>query len=149
VLVSQSLFLMLLGVLQISVMLAFAGLVFGVRVVGSWPGLVCVVVAGAAAAAGFGLCIAALFNTERQARPVAILVILVSSALGGSWWPLFITPQFMQNLASVTLTKWAVGGIEGALWRGFDFGQMLAPAGVLAGMAVALFGFAWWRFKYE
>jgi ABC-2 type transport system permease protein len=130
-------------------MLAIAQVFFGVRVVGSWAGLACVVVAASAAASGFGLCIAALFTTERQAQPVAILVILVMSALGGSWWPLFITPPVMQELASVTITKWAVGGLEGALWRGLDFAEMAPNALVLLAMAGGLYAIAWWRFRYE
>lgn len=149
VLVAQSLFGIGLGVAQLALMLAIAHLLFGVRVVGSWPGLVCVVVAASAAAAGFGLCIAAFFRTERQAQPVAILIILVTSALGGSWWPLFVTPQLMQDLASVTITKWAVGGMEGALWRGWSFGDMAPSALILLGMATALHALAWWRFRYE
>lgn len=149
VLAGEACYLVALGVLQLSVMLAVAH-VFGVRVRGSWLGLAAVVVAGSAAAAGFGLLIAALFRTEKTAQPVAILVILVTSALGGSWWPLFITPKAMQDAASLTLTKWAVGGLEGALWRGWGLGDILWPhAAILAGMAVVLGAIAWWRFRFE
>ena len=149
VLVAQSIFGITLGVAQLVLMLVIAWAFFGVRVVGSWPGLVAVVVAASAAAAGFGLCIAAFFRTERQAQPVAILIILVTSALGGSWWPLFVTPPLMQDLASVTITKWAVGGLEGALWRGWGFGDMAWPACILLGMATGLHALAWWRFRFE
>ncbi|MCI0341728.1 MAG: ABC transporter permease [Planctomycetales bacterium] len=149
-LLGEAVWLVGMGVLQLAVMLAVAHLpFFGVRVQGSWAGLALIAVATSAAGAGFGLAIAAFFRTEKAAQGAAILVILVMSALGGSWWPLFITPKPMQDMASWTITKWAVGGLEGALWRGWSLAEIAPSAGILAGMAALLGGIAWARFKFE
>ncbi len=150
VLLGEGVWLVGMGVLQLAVMLAVAHLpIFGVRVQGSWAGLGLIAVATSAAGAGFGLAIAAFFRTEKAAQGAAILVILVMSALGGSWWPLFITPKPMQDMASWTITKWAVGGLEGALWRGWSLAEIAPSAGVLGAMALLLGGIAWVRFKFE
>ena len=41
-------------------------------------------------------------------------------AIGGSWWSLSIEPQFMQDLAHVTITTWAMDGFYDLLY--FDLG---------------------------
>jgi hypothetical protein len=40
-------------------------------------------------------------------------------------------------------------GFQNIILRGLDFGSVLAPAGVLLAYALAFFGLAVWRFKFE
>jgi hypothetical protein len=57
---------------------------------------------------------------------------------GGS--PLFIMPAWLQTFSNVSIVKWAIVALEGAIWRGFDLGDMMLPCGVL--VATGLVGFS-------
>lgn len=64
-----------------------------------WPSLV--------ASASFALFLASVAKTERAAESITVLASLTLAALGGSWWPLFVTPQWMQTLAKITPHAWS------------------------------------------
>jgi ABC-2 type transport system permease protein len=101
------------------------------------------------ASTGLGLLVAVLVKTEEQANSVAELIVLTTSAIGGSWWPLFIVPQFMRDLAHFTITAWAMDGFYDLFV--FDLGVpgILKEVGILLLMAVLFFGTAISRFKFE
>ena len=134
---------------QLTVMIAFGILVFKVPVLGPWPGLVAMVLATAAVAAAFGMAIAAFGRTEKQVHGYAILVILVMSALGGSMMPIWIMPQWMQDAASFTITKWAVNGLEAVTWRGLGYGEIWQELTILCGITLGLGVLAIRRFRWD
>lgn len=65
---------------------------FGVRVSGSLPCFVAVLVGFALLTSSFGLMIAALCRTPGATRGLAILATLLMVMLGGDWVPSFIFP---------------------------------------------------------
>jgi ABC-2 type transport system permease protein len=46
-------------------------------------------------------------------------------------------------------TAWAIDGFENIVVRGLGFSSVLLPAAILLGFAVAFFGVAIWRFRFE
>lgn len=82
-------------------------LVFGVDLGGSPLAVVAVTLAMLAASASFALLLASLVNSQKSADGVTVLAALSMAALGGSWWPLFIMPEWMQTLAKITPHAWA------------------------------------------
>lgn len=42
--------------------------------------------------------LAALARTEPQTSGIGVLATLILAALGGAWWPIEITPEWMQAL---------------------------------------------------
>ena len=79
------------------------------------------------AATGLGMLLVSLVRTRAQITPVVSLVVLVTSAIGGAWWPLFLEPTWMQQLAS------DVGGLQRVLtnvktrggWSEWQLGVLL------------------------
>jgi len=71
------------------------------------------------------------------------------SAIGGSWWLLFIEPQFMQDLAHVTITAWAMDGFYDLLYFDLGIGGIVKEMGMLLLMSVIFFGVAVSRFRFE
>jgi len=67
---------------------------------------------------------------------MAVITSLVLAPLGGCWWPLFITPQWMQFVAKLTPHGWATTGFNKLMVFGADFSavvpEMLALAGFTA-----------------
>ncbi len=108
--------------------------------VGSWPGLIALLIGASFATTGLGILLVSVVKTRRQLNSIVPLVVLVTSAIGGAWWPLFIEPQWMQNIAKVGITTWAMEGLNGVMIFGKDFLQV-APdlLGLLACGLVCVF----------
>ena len=127
----------------------FARIAFGVRIDGSFVGFLGVCVAFAIMTAAFGLLVAVLGKTPEASRGIAILVTLLLVMLGGSWVPAFIFPQWLQKVSFAVPTRWAVDGLDGLIWRGWNFQDALAPIGALLAFAAFFGAVAVWRFRWE
>jgi len=95
----------------------------------------------------FGIMLATLVRTQRSAGSIAVLASLVLAPLGGSWWPLFILPRWMQALAKVTPHGWANTGFNKLMLFGADFQDVVPEMLVLLAFAVAFSIIASWRFR--
>jgi ABC-2 type transport system permease protein len=115
ILLGKFLFTFSVGMLQVVVMFAFGAIVFRIPVIEHFGGLLLVSVAVCAACTAFGMFIATIGRTQKQIEGISTLVILLMSSLGGSWWPLFITPKWMQIAGHATLNAWAMDGFLGVL----------------------------------
>lgn len=99
-------------------------------------GLVLLIVATAFAATGMAMLIASVCKTRAQASGISLLIVLSMSALGGSWWPLYIVPDWLQTVAHVTLTAWAMSGFNNLLVYGQGFTSILTSITVLFSMGI-------------
>jgi len=95
----------------------------------------------------FGIMLATLVKTERSASSIAVLTSLVLAPLGGSWWPLFILPKWMQFLAKITPHGWANTGFNKLMVFGADFSAAVPEMLALIGFAVVFGIIAIWRFR--
>jgi ABC-type multidrug transport system permease subunit len=100
--------------------------------------LMMVVVATAFACSGFGIFIAAISTSRKQAESMATIVILLMSAIGGSMIPLFFMPAFMQKIAVISLNYWAIQGFFDVLGREVSFLQVITKVGVLIGIGATM-----------
>mgnify|MGYP002641341951 CR=1 FL=1 len=139
----------LLTLAQLLVLLLFGNLVLGVDLGTSPVGLALVVMAVAAAPPALGLMAAALVRSEAQLLSASILIIMVMSALGGSWWPLELVPDGLRTLAYVfTINAWAMDGLKDLLWYGRGVVDVLPEVGVLVGISLAALALGTWRFRW-
>jgi ABC-2 type transport system permease protein len=113
------------------VLFAFARVVFGVHIQGSFLGFVGVCVAFSLMTAAFGLMVAALGKTIEATRGYAVMGTLLMVMLGGAWVPTFIFPQWLQKFTVVVPTRWAMDGIDAMTWRGLGVSAALAPIAVM------------------
>ncbi|MBM3957035.1 MAG: ABC transporter permease [Gemmatimonadetes bacterium] len=97
--------------------------------------------------AAFGVMLASFAKTVRAAAPLAVLVSLVAAPLGGCWWPLFIVPEWMQNLARFTPHGWANTAFNRLMLFGGDFGSVAYEMVALLGFGAAFAAVAVWRFR--
>jgi ABC-2 type transport system permease protein len=134
---------------QMTILFGFGHFVFGMSLGDSLPGLILMVGVTAFTATAFGLLLAGTVRTRRQATSLGTLIVILMSALGGSWWPLEIVPEFMQVIGHFTINAWALDGINGLILRGEGFTDMLRPAAVLAAYGVVCFaaGLRMFRFR--
>jgi ABC-2 type transport system permease protein len=133
----------------LTAVLGFGMLFFGIRVHGSWPGLVLLGLSAAFMASSFGLFVAALGKTEAQSRGLTILAVLSMTMLGGAWFPTFLMPKWVQTISLAIPVRWAVDGLDGMTWRGNGFGAASLDAAYLVGFAVIFTAIALRRFRFE
>jgi ABC-2 type transport system permease protein len=59
---------------------------------------------------------------------------MLMAMFGGGMIPLVFMPGFMKTLSDFSPAKWSVLALEGSIWRGFTFWEMLTPCAVLVGV---------------
>lgn len=127
------------GLSQITILFAIGHFVFGMNTGDSLAGLALMLVMTAWTATAFGILLAGIARTRRQVSAIGVLTILLMSALGGSWWPLDIVPDFMQKLGHITINAWALDGLNDLILRGQGFADILPEAGVLLAYGTVCF----------
>lgn len=139
----------IVGIIQITLLFTVGHFVFGMSLGNSLTGLALMITVTAYTATAFGILLAGVVKTRRQVSAVGILTILLMSALGGSWWPLEIVPDFMQKLGHLTINAWALDGLNGLILRGESMTDILPIAGVLFayGCVCFLVGIFMFRFR--
>lgn len=112
--------------------------IFGLRPV-SFPLLALAVVSSAVGFVGVMMLLAVSGKTEQAVGGIGWAVLIVMSMLGGGMIPLFFMPSWMRTIGNFSPVKWSVLAMEGAVWRGFSFVEMLKPCGILVGVGVICF----------
>ena len=135
------------GTLQVVVLWLVGIPLFGVAA-GDAPAAVIVIsVLMALASAGAGLLLASLVHDVRAARSAGIMASLILAPLGGSWWPLFTTPRWMQSLAKLTPHGWANDAFNRLILFGAEFADVSGAMVALAGFTAVFLALASWRFR--
>ena len=138
-----------MGVGQIALMFIFGALVFHVQLGASLLGLSLITLATCWATTSLGILLVAVIRSRKQIHPITTLVILGSSAIGGSWYPLFLMPKAVQQVARVTLVAWAMEGYNRLMILGGSLADVWVDIGVLVLYGVICFavGLRLFRFK--
>ena len=137
----------IIGVAQVTVMWTVGALAFNIDMGVSPLAVVLLSLLMALASAAFGVLLASLINNVRTASAAGVLTSLVLAPLGGCWWPLFITPPFMQFLGRLTPHGWANDGLNKLMLFGAEFSDVAASMAALLAFAVAFLAIALWRFR--
>ena len=135
-------------ILQLFAMIAFSSLVLGVRWGNIWA-LLPPVLAFGFMAASFGGLTAAVTRTSAQLTSFSTLAVTVTSALGGLWWPLDVTPFWMQSLAKILPTYWGMNALQDVILRGANFSSVLPSTLILLGFGMLFLLVGSRVFRYE
>jgi ABC-2 type transport system permease protein len=117
-LVGRWLFNSLRGVVQVTLMFLWGALIFKLDL---WTpnhlaGFVIMTLATASSASAFGLVLATLCRTRAQLNGISTIVVLTMSALGGSMFPRYLMPDWMQDVGLITFNAWALDGYRKVFW---------------------------------
>ncbi|HEY3991924.1 MAG TPA: ABC transporter permease [Ktedonobacteraceae bacterium] len=74
---------------------------------------------------GLGLVLVSLVKTRRQLNPIVSVVTLVSSVISGIFFPAWLLPSWLQQLAKITLPAWAAEGLNNVMIYGKDLGYVV------------------------
>ena len=137
----------LIGVVQVAVMWIVGALAFNVDLGASPVAVIVLSLLMVLASAAFAVLLASFVSNVRTASAAGVLTSLVLAPIGGSWWPLFITPPFMQSLARLTPHGWANDGLNRLMLFGAEFGDVLPSMAALLVFAGVFLALALWRFR--
>jgi linearmycin/streptolysin S transport system permease protein len=137
------------GFVQLAVLIYFGHVVFDLDLGSDILALFVLIAAVTMASTGLGLLVAVHVKTVDQADSVSLLLVMLMSAIGGSWWPLSLQPQFMQDMAHFTITAWAMDGFYDLLYFDMGLAGILEEVKWLVLMMIIFFGIAISRFKFE
>jgi ABC-2 type transport system permease protein len=106
-------------------LLFLAGKLFFHIDIGSVPAMILLIIVTAFATTALGMLLVSVVKTRDQLQPITTLTVLTFSALGGSWFPLFLMPSWVQQVSRVTLTSWAMTGFNDLMIFGKGFSAAL------------------------
>jgi len=87
-------------------------------------------------------------RSEGQVSAIATVSSLLLAALGGCWWPIEITPEWMQSLADFIPTGWIMDALHKLMYFGAGIADIsMHVISMLVLTLVALY-FAFNKFKY-
>ena len=144
---SKYIYAIILGFIQLLVLFIFSWALFGVEIWANFINLLIVIISSSAAAVAFGMLITSFVSSLSQANGLSTLLILVMSAVGGSWFPTSILPNWMQLISKATITYWSVEAFLQVLWRHSSFSGIALNVGILLLIAVLVNSYALIRFK--
>jgi ABC-2 type transport system permease protein len=137
-----------MALFQMTLLVLFAVLAFKLNW-GNPIGLYIILTCSCLAAAAIGTTMGTFIKSEGQATGLSIMAGMMMAMLGGCMYPIELFPPFMQSLARIFPTTWAMQGLIDLSLRGAGVVDILPEAGALIGFAVLFFGIGVMRFRYE
>lgn len=101
-----------LGMVQIGFAMGVGTVLFDMDWGPSLPMVVAVLFGWATFNAALAIVLSNLARTDSQMAGIGVMATMVLAALGGAWWPIEITPTWMQQLALVLPTGWVMDALH-------------------------------------
>jgi len=89
--------------------------------------LVLLFVAYPLATAGLSFAVGTRIQNPSQASGLSLLFSLTLAPLGGAWWPIQITPPFMQTLGRISPVAWLMDGSTTLAFKGGRLADIPLP----------------------
>ena len=135
------------GIMQLAVLWVVGILAFRLDLGASPATVVAISLLMVVASSAFAVMLASLVTTRRGVASAAVLVSLILAPIGGSWWPLFIMPEWMQTLARLTPHGWANQAFNKLMLFGATAGDVISEMVALVAFALVFLAVALWRFR--
>jgi len=133
----------LIGFIQIVFAMLTGTLLFHMDWGPNLPALLLVLAAYGSLVAFLGLILGSVARSQGQAVGIGVLTSNLLAALGGCWWPIEVTPPWMQHLAMLLPTGWAMDAMHKLVSFGAPPSSVLPHLVVLtAASVVAAWGAA-------
>ena len=103
---------MVMATIQVAVGMVYGTLFFNMDWGPDLAMVLLLLLAWAGFCASLGLLVGCIGTTEGQVIGLGVLSTMLQAALGGCWWPIEITPPWMQTLAKFLPAGWAMDGMH-------------------------------------
>ena len=139
---------MILAALQVTVALAIGTLLFQMEWGPDLPMVILILAAWAGFCASAGLLLGSIANTQGQAAGLGVLAANALAALGGCWWPIEVTPDWMQTLQKFMPTGWTMDALHKLISFQSGAASALPQLAIIVGATLVVAALAVNRFKY-
>lgn len=117
--------------MQTALLLSVAHFIFQQNLGSSWLALLLLTASYSVAVAGLSILLGAVLHTPEQASTVGWILSMVLAGLGGCWWPGELMPGWLQNVALLLPTRWAMEGFHALISYGYGVAEVVTPSLVL------------------
>lgn len=138
-----------IGLISLGVMFAVAILVFHLQIVGNYFELVSFLVLGIITILGIGLALGGWARNERQAAPLANIIVFPMMFLSGTFFPRFIMPEWLQTVSSFLPLTPIIDGIRLIATEGKHFVDILPQLGLIGIWVIVIYFIAFRVFRWE
>ena len=135
------------GLAQGAMVLAIAIIFFAVRVYGSWPLLITMLILGIFSFVGMGILISAMVEEQETAMTIMMTLTFPMLFLSGAFFPLQQMPGFMQAISKFVPLTYLVEGLRQVMVLGAGIGQVWRPVTVLLAFGAVTLAIAIPAFK--
>jgi ABC-type multidrug transport system permease subunit len=108
------------------------GVYVGDDVIGMWV----ILLAYAVSVAPLGVMVGAWIHDPDRAASIGVLITMVMAAFGGCWWPLEFVPKYLQRVALLFPTGWAMKALHQVVSFGRGLGDLNLELAALLGFAL-------------
>lgn len=137
------------GLMSLAVMFVVAILVFHLKVVGNYFELAAFLTLGIVTILGIGLAIGGWAKNERQAAPLANIIVFPMMFLSGTFFPRFLMPHALQNITAFMPLTPVIDGARMIATEGKSLLELGPQIGILAGWLIIIYIIAFRVFRWE
>ncbi|MFI5426765.1 ABC transporter permease [Aeromicrobium sp. UC242_57] len=123
-----------IAIVQAAIFLGVGAAFFDLKLTGSWPMIIPLLVCGTLAFMAIGLLAGAVAKSEEAAVGIANFVVLPMAFLSGSFFPLDGAPGYVTAISKVLPLKHLNDGMLDTMVRGEGPSAALVPMGILLGV---------------
>ena len=138
-----------IAIVQAAIFLGVGVALFDLKLTGSWPMIIPLLVCGTLAFMAIGLLAGAVAKSEEAAVGIANFVVLPMAFLSGSFFPLDGAPGYVTAISKVLPLKHLNDGMLDTMVRGEGPVAALVPIGILLGFAVVVTAIASKMFRWD
>lgn len=140
---------MILAAIQVTAALLVGTFLFRMNWGPDFAMILVILAAWAAFCASAGLLLGSIANSEGQVSGLGVLTANGLAALGGCWWPIEITPQWMQMIQKLTPTGWTMDAMHKLISFQSGAASAIPQLALLLVATIVLAAFAVKRFQYQ
>jgi ABC-2 type transport system permease protein len=140
---------LILATIQIGAALLVGTLLFKMDWGPDFAMILVVLAAWAAFCAAAGLLLGSIASSEGQVSGLGVLAANALAALGGCWWPIEITPDWMQLIQKFTPTGWTMDAMHKLISFQSGAASAIPQVAILLLATVVLSAMAAKRFQYQ
>ena len=138
-----------IGLFSLAIMFAVAMTVFHLSVVGNWGAIAVWLVLSIVMILGIGLAIGGWARNERQAAPLANIVVFPMMFLSGTFFPRFLMPEWLQSATNYLPLTPVIDGIRLITTEGKGLLDIGTQMGLVLGWTAVIYIIAFRVFRWE
>jgi ABC-2 type transport system permease protein len=140
---------LLVGFLSVLIMFAVATFLFDFSMRGNYLTLAVFVLIGIFSLFGFGMAIGGWAKNENQSAPLSNLVAFPLMFLSGVFFPTFLMPQWLQNIANYLPLTPVVDGIRLIITENASLLNLGSELAIIGGWTLIIYAIAFKVFRWE